>query len=509
MVTVGSRVVPAATRTRRRGSTAAAHRCRRRFLSFFPEGFRDDVYVDSERWYKWEAHRSWVRDLGRAEHAALLSRGAYPEVATRAVRIEARTNLLFSFEKMALRDALVTREGARAFAIGLYEWLYGRGAEEHRFRAWCDVVDALPRRGRRVATWPVVTVFGFLARPRVHVLHKPTVTRAAAEAYGVELRYQPQPGWACYADLLRFARRVRADQADLGPRGHDRRAVVHLGDGLVRVRLSPSAVLPERRSQVAGVLLGLLQQRGERLRDIGERQRGRLVDPLAVALELALLQLEISREGGARVGRGRHVGNPGAGHPAEKVDLSGEGERVVQLLAHVDRQLVEGRQVLGALQRGDVLHVLHNRSVFRLQVLVEQLHKRFAVHRTPFRRRPGSARSRVRITTSRVARRGPRHTRGVQFSPELRDRVADGTITLSFRLWSRPKVKPGGTYRSGAVAIRVDEIELVPFSAVTDDDLVRTGELDREALRRRTAHAGPVDDDTLVYRIEFHVVDGP
>ena len=28
----------------------------------------------------------------------------------------------------------------------------------------------------------------------------------------------------------------------------------------------------------------------------------------------------------------------------------------------------------------------------------------------------------------------------------------------------------------------------------------------REALRRRTAHAGPVADDTLVYRIEFHVV---
>jgi len=24
-------------------------------------------------------------------------------------------------------------------------------------------------------------------------------------------------------------------------------------------------------------------------------------------------------------------------------------------------------------------------------------------------------------------------------------------------------------------------------------------------MRRRTAHAGPVDDDTLVYRIEFHV----
>jgi len=94
----------------------------------------------------------------------------------------------------------------------------------------------------------------------------------------------------------------------------------------------------------------------------------------------------------------------------------------------------------------------------------------------------------------------------MQFSPELRDRVADGTITVSYRLWSRPKVKVGGVYRSGTVAIEVDDIELLPFSSVTDDDLARTGEPDRESLRRRAAHAGPIDDDTFLYRVEFHVV---
>ncbi len=95
----------------------------------------------------------------------------------------------------------------------------------------------------------------------------------------------------------------------------------------------------------------------------------------------------------------------------------------------------------------------------------------------------------------------------MQFSAELRDRVADGTITVSYRLWSRPKVKAGGVYRSGDVTIEIDEMELLPFSTVTDDDLARTGERDIESLRRRTAHAGPVDDDTLVYRIEFHVLE--
>ena len=96
----------------------------------------------------------------------------------------------------------------------------------------------------------------------------------------------------------------------------------------------------------------------------------------------------------------------------------------------------------------------------------------------------------------------------MQFSPELRDRVGDGTITVSFRLWSRPQVKVGGTYRSGGVTIEVDDIDLLPFAAISDDDLARTGETDRETLRRRAAHAGPIHDDTLVYRVEFHVVGG-
>jgi hypothetical protein len=94
----------------------------------------------------------------------------------------------------------------------------------------------------------------------------------------------------------------------------------------------------------------------------------------------------------------------------------------------------------------------------------------------------------------------------VQFSPDLRHRVADGTITVSYRLWSRPKVKVGGVYRSGSVTIEIDDMELLPFSSITDGDLSRTGEPDIETLLRRAAHAGPIHDDTLVYRVEFHVV---
>lgn len=83
-----------------------------------------------------------------------------------------------------------------------------------------------------------------------------------------------------------------------------------------------------------------------------------------------------------------------------------------------------------------------------------------------------------------------------------------GDLTVSFRLWSRPKVKAGGRYPVGPGIIEVDSIELVPFATITADDVELACEPDLETLRRRAAHAGPIEDDTVVYRIEFHLVTG-
>jgi hypothetical protein len=94
----------------------------------------------------------------------------------------------------------------------------------------------------------------------------------------------------------------------------------------------------------------------------------------------------------------------------------------------------------------------------------------------------------------------------VQFSRELRSDVLAGEITLTVRLWKRLHVREGGRYPVGLGEIEVDSIELVPFSAITDADVRRAGEPDRETLRRRAAHAGRIDEDTLVYRIEFHAL---
>ena len=197
---------------------ASALRCRRKFLRFFPGGFADETYIDWERDYKRAAHERWTAALGPSDFRTLLRERRFSEIAAHAVSIESRTNLLFSFEKMALRDAVKSPAGAQAFAEGLDDLLHGRAGDQRRFEQWCEVVAALPRKQTRVLTWPIVTVFGFIAQPERHVFLKPNVTRVAAREYGVEFEYASRPNWTTYASLLDFAGRVMHDQRDLGPR---------------------------------------------------------------------------------------------------------------------------------------------------------------------------------------------------------------------------------------------------------------------------------------------------
>ena len=92
------------------------------------------------------------------------------------------------------------------------------GSEERRFERWVEAVEGLPRKQTRVRTWPLLTVFPFVAAPRRHVFLKPNVTRLAAKAYGHPFHYASTPSWDVYASLLDFAARVQRDVADLRPR---------------------------------------------------------------------------------------------------------------------------------------------------------------------------------------------------------------------------------------------------------------------------------------------------
>ena len=52
------------TSSQRGSASGLALACQRKFLEFFPGGFRDPYYLESEREYKWHSHERWERSLG-------------------------------------------------------------------------------------------------------------------------------------------------------------------------------------------------------------------------------------------------------------------------------------------------------------------------------------------------------------------------------------------------------------------------------------------------------------
>jgi hypothetical protein len=78
--------------------------------------------------------------------------------------------------------------------------------------------------------------------------------------------------------------------------------------------------------------------------------------------------------------------------------------------------------------------------------------------------------------------------------PEL-ERIAAGTITLAFRRWERPRVRPGGRQRTAVGVIAFGDVRLV--RTVSDEDARQAGQPSAAALLAGL-RSGPGD----VYRIE-------
>ena len=94
----------------------------------------------------------------------------------------------------------------------------GAASIEQRFERWVEVVAALPRKQTRVLTWPLVTVFGFIAQPDTHLFLKPNVTRAGRARIRLRLRLCLAAGVADLSKPARLRRTVRRDLRDWRPR---------------------------------------------------------------------------------------------------------------------------------------------------------------------------------------------------------------------------------------------------------------------------------------------------
>ena len=83
--------------------------------------------------------------------------------------------------------------------------------------------------------------------------------------------------------------------------------------------------------------------------------------------------------------------------------------------------------------------------------------------------------------------------------------LVTGAVTLTFRRWQKPHVRPGGRYRCHPIGVlEVDAVVLVRAKDITADDAKRAGFASRDALLGYLAELGPLDDTTEIYRVELH-----
>ncbi len=83
--------------------------------------------------------------------------------------------------------------------------------------------------------------------------------------------------------------------------------------------------------------------------------------------------------------------------------------------------------------------------------------------------------------------------------------IIDGSITLTFRDWTRPQARAGGRYRmQNSGFVDVTDVRRVPSASITDADARRAGYADRAALLRALSKRGHAPE--WLYRVEMRYV---
>ena len=86
-----------------------------------------------------------------------------------------------------------------------------------------------------------------------------------------------------------------------------------------------------------------------------------------------------------------------------------------------------------------------------------------------------------------------------------RERVVNGEITVSYRLWRTAKVKAGKSYRTPLGTIEIQDVQALPAGMIAKRDVRRTGCPDIPsiwALAGEHTHT-TVGPDTLLHRVQF------
>ncbi len=86
------------------------------------------------------------------------------------------------------------------------------------------------------------------------------------------------------------------------------------------------------------------------------------------------------------------------------------------------------------------------------------------------------------------------------FSADAWPRLADGSITLTVRTWTKPQAKTGGRYRVAGMLLEATDVRQVRADALTEHDAQAAGEASLADLLRRL---GAPEPDRLLWRVEL------
>jgi hypothetical protein len=78
--------------------------------------------------------------------------------------------------------------------------------------------------------------------------------------------------------------------------------------------------------------------------------------------------------------------------------------------------------------------------------------------------------------------------------------LADGSITLTFRTWTKPQARTGGRYRVAGILLEAVDVRQVRAGDIDDDEARRAGATDGDAVRARMQVTDP---EQLVWRVEL------
>lgn len=93
------------------------------------------------------------------------------------------------------------------------------------------------------------------------------------------------------------------------------------------------------------------------------------------------------------------------------------------------------------------------------------------------------------------------------FQKRFHEGLVAGTVTLTFRRWDKPHVRPGGRYRCHPIGVlEVDRVERITVRAITEDDAKRSGFTSRAELVKylQTAKETTLTPATQVFKVELH-----